>query len=201
MRRSLWGKTQRRREKWNEKKKRKKKKAWGWEGQSIPSPPPSLPPSNHPHPHHHPEAFSLSIRFNKLAGELAAAICAEAFAQLNPTSQQQPDHCLSGHEEESIHEKKKSQRIFVLFCQTDTSHLDCNDKWFWSGIFTTFQPFGHTILYCEIWLKRYNFMHKGPRMIRGMKRNKTVIIQPSHTNWKLSDNVKRLLTTRAIKPN
>lgn len=57
------------------------------------------PKTTHHHHHHHPEAFSLSIRFNKLAGELAAAICAEAFAQLNPTSQQQPDHCLSEHEE------------------------------------------------------------------------------------------------------
>lgn len=41
-----------------------------------------------------PKAFSLSIKFNKLARKLAAAICAEPFAQSSPTSQQQPDDCL-----------------------------------------------------------------------------------------------------------
>lgn len=41
-----------------------------------------------------PKAFSLSIKFNKLARKLAAAICAEPFAQSSPTSQQQPDDYL-----------------------------------------------------------------------------------------------------------
>lgn len=79
-----------------------------------------------------------------MAGELAAAICAEAFAQLNPTSQQQPDDCLSGHEEGKGPKKKKKFPAGFLFSfvrRTDRNvgasylkavsvkHNDLDDDW------------------------------------------------------------------------